>query len=120
MGKPLGDPIHGERIVDGNAATLTALTLYKSGSETEHELLDTEYLCITDILINLEDAGDYSLVAGQAQASQYIVWGGLAAGGVLVRHYINPYVCPKTDTPKFSGAGANRSSCIIEGYVAKK
>ncbi len=120
MGKPLGEPVHGERIVDGNAATLTALKLYTSGSENERELEDTEYLAITDILIQLEDAADFSLVAGAAQASQYIVWGNLAANGGVERHYRYPYVCPLTDSPKFAGAAANRSSCIIEGYITKQ
>jgi hypothetical protein len=108
---------HAERIVDGDASTLTALTLYRSGSTATFTIDENFHLVITDIFINTEDAGDFALLADGAAGGEYVVEGGSAAGMVLDRHLCTPYVCAQGIVPKFSGPGANKSTCIIEGYI---
>lgn len=112
-----GFNIHGERIVDGNAGTLTVLKLYEAGSATERTLTGTERLHITDVIIVAETAGDVVLVADSAAASKYIVSAGLASGVPLVIHFNTPYICPAVTIPKFSGSGSNKSMCVIQGFV---
>lgn len=114
-----GEPVHGELITDGNASSLTVLVLYQSGSVTVRTLAADEFFTITDVLIILEDGGDFSLVADSAAAGRYIAHGNAAANGGLSRQLSNPYVCPKGVTPKFSGAAANRSVCTVEGFITK-
>lgn len=110
--------IHGERIVDGNAGTLTVLTLYEAGSpDTTRTLVRTEKLHITDVHIITEDAGDVSLVADSAAAGRYIVQTKTAAGIPIDLHFHTPYICPSAVIPKFSGPGANRSQCTIQGFI---
>lgn len=114
-----GEPIHGERIVDGDASTLTVLTLYKSGTVTVRVLAVDEWLVITDYQIQLESGGDYSLLANSAAGGRYIAHGNAAANGGIAMSLVSPYVCPKGVVPKFAGANANRSTCIVEGYIVK-
>ena len=110
--------VHGERIVDGDASVLTALTLYEAGSPaTARTLTGTERLHITDVLIMVEGAADVVLVADSAAAGRYIVSGGIAAGHPLVIQFRIPYICAKATIPKFAGAGANRSMCVIHGFI---
>ncbi len=114
-----GEPVHGESITDGNASAGLDLTLYISGSETERELAANEFLVITDVYIQIEDGGDFTLSSSTAAAGKYIAHGNLAANGGIARHYSNPFVCQLEEVPKFIGAAANRSSCIIEGYITR-
>lgn len=120
-----GDEIHGERIVDGNASALTVLVIYKSGGFTAagaavaRPIAADEFLCITDITISIETAADVSLLANAAAAGKYIFEGAMANTSLFVKHFEEPYVCPKGVTPKFKGSGSNKSSCTIQGYVTK-
>ena len=110
--------VHGERIVDGDASTLTVLTLYDAGSpNTARTLLTTEHLHITDVVILQETAGDVVLVADAAAAGKYVVSSGIAAGIPLVIHFNSPYICPVGTIPKYAGSGSNRSMCIIHGFI---
>ena len=110
--------VHGERLVDGNAATLTVLKLYDAGSPaTERALGAKERLHITDVIIILETAGDAILVADAAAAGKYIVSAGIAAGIPLVIHFNSPYICPAATIPEFAGSGTNKSMCVIQGFV---
>lgn len=114
-----GEPVHGERIVDGNASAGLDLALYISGSETVRELAANEYLVVTDVYIQIEDGGDFTLSSSTAAAGKYIAHGNLAAGGGVVIHFSNPFVCQLEEVPKFIGSATNRSTCIIEGYIVK-
>ena len=109
--------VHGERIVDGNAGTLTALTFYNAGSDVERELTTTEILHVTDVIIIAETAGDVVLVAGAETPSNYIVSAGIAAGVPLVIHFNTPYICAADNTLKFSGSALNKSMCVVQGFV---
>ena len=112
--------IHGERVVDGDASVLAALTLYEMGSpNTARTLTGTERLHITDVLIMVESAADVILVADSEAAGRYIVSGGIAAGKPLVVQFRIPYICAKATIPKFAGGGAQagRSMCIIHGFI---
>lgn len=112
--------VHGERIVDGDASVLTALTLYDAGSpNTVRVLLGTEVLHITDVVILTEEAADAILVADAAAAGKYIVSGGIAAGVPLVIHFVVPYICSAGVVPKFAGAGSNRSMCVIQAFITE-
>ncbi len=72
-----------ERIVDGNAATLTVLALYESGGVRVRTLLSTEFLVITDVHIAAEASGDVVLVASTFMiALADKVWDELLAGHV--------------------------------------
>ncbi len=115
----MAEPIHGERVVDGNAGTLTALLLYKAGSTTAYTLKSTEVLHITHVTILCEAGGDVALIAGDtAGGGAYIVEGSLAAtGGLTKEMHTTPFVCPPGVVPYFSGAGTNKSTCIIEGFI---
>lgn len=111
-------PVHGELITDGDASTLTVINLYQGGTNTVISALGAkQYLYITDITIYLEDGGDFQLVADSAAAGRYIAHGNAAANGGLERALRSAYCCPKAVIPKFKGAGANVSSCIIEGFL---
>lgn len=111
--------IHGERILDGDASTLTVLTLYNSGSTTTRSLKSTEVLHITDVVIIDEEATDVQLVADSAAGGQYLVFTKTAAGVPIVINYSKPFICPKGIVPKFAGGsgGTARSMCIIEGFI---
>ena len=106
--------IHGERIVDGDASTLTAIVLYEAGSVTIRTLASTEVLHITSGLIITETAGDVQFLADSAAAGRYIVQTKSAAGQPIP---IPPYVCPKGVTPKFAGVSSNRNQCTIQGFI---
>lgn len=124
-----GNPIHGERIVDGDASVLTALTLFRSGGFTadtppvavERTLAAKEYLIIARVTILCETGGDVALVAGAvAAAGKYIVEGNLIPRGGITKDYGDyPYVCPVGVVPYFSGPASNKTTCIIEGYIAQ-
>lgn len=120
-----GDEVHGELIVDGNASALTVLTVYKSGGfsaagvAVARPVAADEFLCITDVLISVESAGDVQLLADSAAAGKYIVSAGMTTFDSRTIHFVEPYVCPVGVTPKFSGPGTHRSSCIIQGYITK-
>jgi len=111
--------IHGERVVDGDASVLTALTLYEAGSVTERTLGATEILHITDVLIGDEENADVQLVADSAAGGRYIVSTKIAAGGVFNHSFANPYICPKGVVPKFAGGSGQgaRSMCVIQGFI---
>lgn len=110
--------VHLERIVDGDASTLTVMKMYDAGSpDTERELGAKERLHITDVLIILETAGDAILVADAAAAGEYIVSAGMAAGVPLVIHFNSPYICTADTIPKFAGSASNRSMCIVQGFI---
>jgi len=115
-----GEPFHGERIVDGDASTLTALLLYKAGSTTAFTLASNERLSITRVTIMNETGGDTALLADSAAAGKYIFEGSLFAQGGIDKDYSDfPYVCTKGVTPKFKGATTNKSTCIVEGFVTR-
>ena len=109
-----GYPIHAERVVDGDASTLTAVTLFISGSTDERTLAATEIFYITGGEILTETAGDVALVADEAAAGKYIVFTKSAAGQHIP---IPAYACPKGVVPKFSGHSSGRNSCILYGYI---
>ncbi len=114
------EPFHGERIVDGDASTLTILLLYKSGSLTAYTLGAAEVLHITHVTILTEIGGDVALIAAAtAAAGTYIVEGSIAAqGGIDKNLSCSPYVCPPGVTPYFSGpSDSGKHTCIIEGYI---
>ena len=106
--------IHAERIVDGNAGTLTAVTLYDMGSSDTRTLKSTETLLIHDYMIVTEDAADVELVVDSAAAGKYLVDVKTAAGIPIRQSFRNPYICPKGVVPKFKGAGANKSMCVLQ------
>jgi len=114
-----GQPFHAERIVDGDASTLTALTLFKSGNagDDTFELAANQHLVVTDVYIQTEAGGDFALVADSAAAGRYIAFGNVAANGGVVMHLNTPYTCPKGVTPKFQGPTTNRTACIVHGWV---
>lgn len=122
-----GEPIHGERVIDGDASTATALTLFKSGDfdasadAVERTLAANEYVNITDVVIIDEEAADISLVADAAAAGKYIVFTKSVVGIPIIIHFNEPYVCPKGVVPKFTGGsgGTSRSMCIIQGFITK-
>ena len=111
------DNVHGERVLDGNASTTTALTLYESGSGTERTLLSKEFLHITDVLILTETAGDISLTVDTEAAGKYIVITKTAAGVPIMIHFATPFICPRGVVPKFVGVGSNRNQCTIQGFI---
>lgn len=114
----MGEVIHGELVNDGNATTPAVLVLYTSGSATARTLASTEVLHITGVYISSETGGDYALIAGAtAAAGKYILFGSLAATGIVVREYTQPFTCPPGVVPYFTGAGSNRNVCLIEGYI---
>ena len=108
-----GYNIRAERVVDGDASTLTALTLYEAGSMTERTLLSTEVLHVCDGQIVTETAGDVQLVADSAAAGRYLV-NTKSASGHPIR--VLPYICPKGVVPKFAGVSSNRNSCILNCF----
>lgn len=111
--------VHGELVLDGNASTLTALTLYDAGSVTARTLLSTEVLHITDVVISDEENADIQLVADSAAGGRYIISTKIAAGGSIVIHFNSAYICPKGVVPKFAGGSgaAARSMCVIQGFI---
>lgn len=110
-----GYNIRAERVVDGDASTLTALTLYEAGSpDTERTLLATEVLHICDGQIITETAGDVQLVVDTAAASRYLVNTKSAAGHPI---RVLPYICEKGVVPKFAGVSSNRNSCILNCFI---
>lgn len=111
--------IHAERVVDGDASALTALTLYEAGSTTERTLKSTEFLHITDVIIIDEEAVDISLVADSAAGGRYIVQANIPTKVPLVINFKTPYICPRGVVPKFAGGSgaAARSMCIIQGFI---
>lgn len=110
--------IHGERIVDGDASTLTALVLYDMGSPNEIRTLGSgERLHITDVIIITETAGDVQLLADSAAVGRYLVDTKSAAGVPIILPFIKPYVCPAGVTPKFKGVSSNRNMCVIHGFI---
>ncbi|KKM96274.1 hypothetical protein LCGC14_1179860 [marine sediment metagenome] len=111
--------VHGERVIDGVSSTLTALSLFESGSVTARTLGSTEFLHIVDVLIITEDASDVELVVDTAAAGKYIVNTKTAAGVPINIHFHQPYVCPKGVVPKFKGGGANRNMCVIQGFISE-
>lgn len=121
----VGKHVHGERVVDGDATALTALTLYESGSgngtvaPTTYTLDEDHFLVITDVYINDQTGGDFALVADSEAAGRYIAHGNIAANGVVSLSFNYPYACPRGVVPKFAGSQADRSICLIEGYVQK-
>jgi len=123
----VGEPIHGERVIDGAANTATALTLFKSGdfdvdgNAVERELASNEYLNITDVVIIDEEAVDVMLVADAAAAGKYIIFTKSVIGIPIVVNFRRPYVCPKGVVPKFTGGSgaAARSMCVIQGFITK-
>lgn len=122
----IGEPCHGERVIDGAANTATALTLFKSGhfddagDVVERTLQSDEFLNITDVVIIDEEAADVSLLADTAAAGKYIVLTKTAAGVPIVIHFNTPYVCPMGVVPKFTGGSgaAARSMCVIQGFIS--
>ena len=114
-----GEPFHGERIVDGDASTLTVLSIFKAGSLTAYTLGAKEHLCITRVTILCETGGDVALIAAAvAAAGTYIVEGSLIAQGGIDKDYgAYPYVCPVGVVPYFSGPASNKTTCIIEGFI---
>ena len=112
--------VHGERIVDADASTLTVLSLFNSGSVTPRTLLATEFLHIVDILIIDEEAADVRLVADSAAVGKYIVQTKTAVSIPINIHFHQPYVCPRGVVPKFSGgSGSTRSMCVIQGFITE-
>ena len=113
-----GYNIHAERIVDGDASTLTALTLYEAGSTTERTLAATEVLHITDVVIIDEEAADTQLIADSAAGGRYIVSTKTAVSIPIIIHFSTPYICPKGVVPKFKGgSGQAQSMCICQGFI---
>lgn len=110
---------HGERIVDGDASTPTALLLYKAGTKTAFTLADTFRLVITSVIITCETGGDVALLANGAVAGEYIFEGALPATGAYEHYYPddNPYICQVGEVPLFRGAASNKNACIVEGYI---
>lgn len=125
----IGEAVHGERVIDGDASTATVLKLYKSGNfdasvdAVERELATDEFLNITDVVIIDEEAADVMLVADAAAAGKYIVFTKSVIGIPIVVNFNKdyPYVCPKGVVPKFTGGSgaAARSMCIIQGFITK-
>lgn len=119
-----GDPVHMELIVEGDASTLTAVSIFNAGQTSTRTLADDEYLHIMELHIVIEAGGDYSLVADSAAAGRYIAHGQAAEDGGLHVFFgeTGAYRCPKGVVPKFAGPaaqGAERSSCIMQGYITK-
>jgi len=114
-----GDPIHGERIVDGDASTLTALSIFDDGETDTRTLADDEAIYVTDVMITSESGGDIFLVADAAAAGKYIFAGNLDAKDTVVMSFSSPYRCPLGVVPKFAGGGSDKNSCIIQGFIVK-
>ena len=112
-----GFNIHAERVLDDDASTPTAVTLYEAGSVTERTLLSTEVLHITDILIITETAGDVQLLADSAAGGRYIVDTKTAAGVPISIRFGSPYICPVGVVPKFTGVSSNRNMCLLQGFI---
>lgn len=116
-----GYPIHGEAYIDGDASGGVAMILYIAGSVTVRALASTEVLHITDIFVNIEAGGDFSVVADSDAAGRRILEGNVAMNGGVDKHYATPngYACPAGVVPKLFGAstGGKRNSCIIEGFI---
>lgn len=111
--------VHGERILDDDASTPTALTLFNSGSVVERTLLATEKLHITDVLIITETAGDVQLYVDTAAAGKYLVDTKTAAGVPIVIQFRTPYTCLAGTVPKFVGVSSNRNLCTIQGFITE-
>lgn len=114
-----GSNIHGERFVDGNAGTLTALSLFENGSLTARTFASgtKERLHITGYMIVTEDAAEVQLLADGDVAGERLVDVKTAAGIPITKQYNTPYICQAGQIPKFKGAGANKSMCTIEGFI---
>ena len=110
-------PIHGELIVDGDGSTLTALTLYQSGTVTTVTLTGKMRLFVTDVFIMLESGGDFELIADGEVAGEYIAQGNAAANGGVQMSLRTAFRCQAATGVKFKGVATNRNVCIIEGYV---
>lgn len=113
-----GDPIHGERIVDGSALTRTALTLYPSGEVTARTMVTGDRLYITDVYIFSEIGGDILLDTGGA-APRTIVDAMLDAKDYLHLHFRQPVACELSLPPQFTGIATGKDVCIIEGFLAR-
>lgn len=108
---------HAERVVDGIASALTALTLYEAGTTTTFTLDSKFRLVITDIYIKIETAGDFALLADSAAGGKYLAEGHAAADTTIVRQFRTPYVCAAGVVPKFQGPATEKSVCLVEGYI---
>jgi hypothetical protein len=114
-----GEPVHAERIVDGNSSALAVLKLFVSGTATERALGADEYFHITDVYIQLQAGGAFALVADAATDGLTVRRGVAAANGDVQANLHVPYVCPKGVVPKFSGAASGLNVCIVEGFITK-
>lgn len=116
----LGEPVHGEAILDGDASGGIAVILYKAGTTTVRTLAAGEYLHVVDVLIGNETGADTWLVADSKAAGRYVFHATMGAKGRERLHfYDRPYVCPKGTGLKLYGAASNINSCIIEGYITQ-
>lgn len=113
----VGEPITGQRVVDGDASTATALTLYPAGGTTARTLADDEWLEITHLVIACEDGGDCVLIT--KTAGQTIFDASLAATSVVDMNFCPPRVGEKGEVPLFSGPNGNKTSIFIQGYIRK-
>ncbi|MCK5608610.1 hypothetical protein KAR91_42400 [Candidatus Pacearchaeota archaeon] len=113
--------VRGERVIDGDASALAALTLYDAGSpDTVRTLAANERIHITDVyigFINKGMASDVELVVDSAAGSRYIVGGQISSGRHLSIHFKTPYICDAGMVPKFAGAAWSKTTCVIHGFV---
>ena len=113
--------VRGERVIDGDASALAALTLYDAGSPaTVRILAANERIHITDVyigFINKGMASDVDLMVDSAAGGRYIVRGQVSSGRPIVIHFKVPYICDAGMVPKFAGAAWSKTTCIIHGFV---
>ena len=113
--------VRGERVLDGDASTLVALTLYDAGSpNTVRILAANERIHITDVFIGFYNKGfaaDVELVVDSAAGGRYIVGGQISSGRPLSIHFKSPYICDAGMVPKFKGASWSKTTCTIHGFV---
>lgn len=108
-----GDEIHGE-VSTSDASGGVAFTLYESGSVSARTLESDEYLVITDLSLELADAGH--VVADSDAAGRRVAH--LPSGHSLVQ-FETPYTCPRGVTPKVFTDTAVAAEVTLQGYIKK-
>ncbi len=120
-----GAEVRGERILDGDASTLTAVKLYYNGTTTEIASLTTpQRLYVTSMILQCETGGDVEVNCdsdGDADldAGDVLFSGNVAANFSDSITFDPPFACPAGKIPKFKGAATNRNTCILMGFVTQ-
>lgn len=113
----IGEPVHGEAIIDGDASGGIAVVLYKAGTTTVRTLAADEWLHICHVIIGCETGGDVAVAADSKAAGRYLYHATMGAKGREWLCCHRPFVCPKGKGLKLFGIATNLNTCIVEGFI---